>query len=69
MKKENTKVILEELKDENVEIILEKELTTDEKWNEALQKENEEKTIILLEENEEIILLSILKNKIVVNAR
>jgi hypothetical protein len=54
MKKENTKVILEELKDENVEIILEKELTTDEKWNEALQKENEEKAIILLEENEEI---------------
>ena len=54
MKEKNTKTILEELKNENVAIILEKELTTDEKWNEALQKENEEKAIILLEENEEI---------------
>jgi len=54
VKEKNTKTILEELKNENVEIILEKELTTDEKWNEALQKENEEKAIILLEENEEI---------------
>ena len=54
MKEKNNKTILEELKNENVEIILEKELTTDEKWNEALQKENEEKAIILLEENEEI---------------
>lgn len=54
MKEKNTKTILEELKNENVEIILEKELTTDEKWNEALQKENEEKAIILLEENEKI---------------
>lgn len=54
MKKENTRVILEELKNENVEIISEKELTTEEKWNEALQRENEGKITILLKEEEEI---------------